>query len=756
MQRGMVIPAALAALGAALLAWQSGDEGRLGPWVGALALIMLLIVSRSPRAIVWLAVGSWVFVAVHHQWQRQLPAGLAGEDLQVQVRVLTAEREADITRLTLAIQRCRAGANLPRCDALGRVRVSAYQDHPYAAGERWQLTLRLRAPHGFANPSSFDYAAWLWREGIHATGYVRATPSPRRLEAARPTLRTLALERLDRAPLEPRTKRWLAALSLGDSSQLTQEDWALLNATGTTHLVVISGLHVGLVASFVLLACRLIARLVTPLSWRLRAWPWWAAGAACIGYALLAGMGPPALRAMVMTLLGLWVLGGRHAPGPWQAWWLALVIVVALDPLAAWRPGLWLSFVAVAWLIVIWQGRTRPVGIKGWGYALVRTQLLLAPLMAAAVLIAFGRVAPGAPLVNLLAVPFVSLVMVPLALLGWLGAALPGVGDALWWGFGQSLGLFRWLLDATLALAPLWQPSAALRYPLAAAWLLVALCFGLAFVPGWLRAISLAVAGFLPFAHVPEALPPAALRVTVHDVGQGQLVELESARRRMLYDTGPRFRSGFMPLESLWAPGRHFDRVLVSHADSDHAGGVAALRREHQVAQWLAPRGETLAVEHRHCAQGVEWREDGIDYRVLWPLPGLNALSPNERSCVLEVRIGEHRLLITGDAGSDSERRFLGALEGRVDVLVAGHHGSNTSSGIQFVRATEPRHVVFSAGRGNAFGHPTDAVVRRFRAVGSCLWNTAHDGALTFVLRAGEDLEVSPQRAPGGGRRRCR
>ncbi|MCP1314254.1 DNA internalization-related competence protein ComEC/Rec2, partial [Halomonas sp. 707D7] len=80
MQRGMVIPAALAALGAALLTWQSGGEGRLGPWVGALALIMLVIVNRSPRAIVWLAVAGWVFVAVHHQWQRQLPAGLAGQD----------------------------------------------------------------------------------------------------------------------------------------------------------------------------------------------------------------------------------------------------------------------------------------------------------------------------------------------------------------------------------------------------------------------------------------------------------------------------------------------------------------------------------------------------------------------------------------------------------------------------------------------------------------------------------------------------
>lgn len=146
---------------------------------------------------------------------------------------------------------------------------------------------------------------------------------------------------------------------------------------------------------------------------------------------------------------------------------------------------------------------------------------------------------------------------------------------------------------------------------------------------------------------------------------------------------------------------------------------------------------------------------DGVGYVYLWPPPGENELSANDRSCVLHVTVGEHSLLLTGDVGVDVERRLLTLLDTPVSVLVAGHHGSNTSSGEQFVRRTQPRHVVFSAGRDNAFGHPTQAVVRRFRRTGSCLWNTAHDGALTLWLIPGETLKVTPQRALSGKRQRC-
>ncbi|WP_447926180.1 DNA internalization-related competence protein ComEC/Rec2 [Vreelandella sp. EE27] len=755
MRAGGVIPAAVAALGGALLAWLSGPGGHWGVAIGAILLAALLMVNRTPRTFALLLIGAWVFVGIQVEWQRALPAGLGGEDLLVEARVDSVKPLAGATRLTLRVDRCESRPHRLSCESLKRVRVTAYSDTSYRAGEQWRLTLRLRPPRGFTNPHTFDYAQWLWREGIHATGYVRESPAPLRLKDACSTLKKRALAKIADTDLADRTRRWLAALTLGENSQLTQDDWALLNATGTTHLVVISGLHVGLIASLVLLIARFAARLLTPLDWRLRAWPWWAAGAACVGYALLAGMGPPAMRAMVMTLLGLWVLSGRHAPGPWQAWWLALLLIVLLDPLALWRPGLWLSFVAVGWLIVIWQGRARPSGVKGWCWALVRTQLLLAPLMAAAVLVAFGRVAPGAPLVNLLAVPWVSSLMVPLALLGWLLAPLPYVGVFVWWGFEQALGVFHGLLSLTLGAAPLWEPSASLKLPLAAALLLVALCFGLAFVPRWLRAAALLVTAALVLAHQPSALAPGVLRVTVFDVGQGQLVELESASWRMLYDTGPRFQSGFMPLETLWAPGQRFDQVMVSHSDIDHAGGVAALLREHRAAQWRAPQGEALPVSFEHCVRGQHEEHDGVSYRVLWPPAGENQLTPNERSCVLEVSIGEHRLWITGDVGRDTERRLVGDIESPISVLVAGHHGSRTSSGVQFVRASRPQHVVFSAGRDNAFGHPADDVVRRFRRNGSCLWSTAQHGALTFYLKAGREVEVSPQRGIDGGRKRC-
>ncbi|MEC9295637.1 MAG: MBL fold metallo-hydrolase, partial [Pseudomonadota bacterium] len=198
-----------------------------------------------------------------------------------------------------------------------------------------------------------------------------------------------------------------------------------------------------------------------------------------------------------------------------------------------------------------------------------------------------------------------------------------------------------------------------------------------------------------------------------------------------------------------------FDQVMVSHADTDHAGGVDALLADHQVAQWWAPAGESLSIPSQRCEQGQRWQRDGITYRILWPPSGENTLSSNDRSCVLAVYAGEHSLLITGDVGRQVERQLLPQLNGNVSVLVAGHHGSGTSSGVQFVRETQPHHVVFSAGRDNAFRHPADDVVRRFRQQHSCLWNTAQDGALKFTLIPQQPVTFQPLRALAGGHKRC-
>ncbi|MFD2190165.1 DNA internalization-related competence protein ComEC/Rec2 [Pistricoccus aurantiacus] len=750
MRIGFVLPMAISALAGVAL-------GRLA-WPGVFeiwALCMLLAGGTRRRLLlgvmalaalpVWLGTGA------------ELPAGLSRQDLRIEGRILEMEPRPHAARLLLAVERCRpTNSRLPACERLRRIRLTFYAAPDMRVGEHWALSVRLRPPGGFANPDAFDYQGWLWREGIDATGYVRSQPPPERLGEAQLSLRQSALASLDKRMSEGVARRWLAALTLGAKERLNDEDWTLLNATGTTHLMVISGLHVGLVATFALWLFRGLARLFTPMRWRMTAWPWGLAGLAALGYAWVAGLEPPALRASIMALVGLWVASGRHSPGLWQGFWLALGLVILIDPLSAWRPGTWLSFAAVAWLILIWRGRARPRGIKGWCWALLRTQLLLAPLMAAASLLAFSRLAPGSVLINLVAVPLVGSLLVPLGLVGWLTWPIVPLSSLCWWGFGQLAAGLHCLLEAVADGLPLWTPPVWMILPLGLALGLGAFLWA---APGLSRRLRIfGSCALLLLALNPRApeISPGMAQIWVYDVGQGQAVELRTAHHRLLLDTGPRFASGYMPLSGLWPPGRHFDTVVVSHTDLDHAGGLAALE-SHRVDRFLAPQGSNLEMPYRVCQRGQQWQWDGVGFHVLWPPAGnLEEFVENDRSCVLLVEAGGQRLLVTGDAGREVERRLLNRdsqlLDGRpLDVLVAGHHGSRTSSGEQFATRLSPRHVIYSAGRDNRFNHPAPQVVRRFRRQGSCQWNTAQDGAIRLVLGGAQGVELMPQRHPGVG-----
>ncbi|MHB0776940.1 DNA internalization-related competence protein ComEC/Rec2 [Halomonas sp. WWR20] len=761
MRMGWACPMAIAAIAGSVLGrwagfdWHEVEVGlAAAAQVWALALCLSLA-WRRPRVATALVVFAVCAAQVLAERSAVLPLGLSRQDVALQGRLLEVDVQDALVRLRLSVESCSPlEALLPACSRLGQVRLSWYDGPALQVGERWALTARLRPPTGFANAHTFDYQAWLWREGVHATGYVRASPAPRRLTPAPSTWRHSALAYLDAKDLPPLAGRWLAALTLGASERLTRDDWDLFNATGTTHLMVISGLHIGLVAALMLWLSRRMARLLAPGSWRLATWPWWLAGMSAAAYAWLAGLDPPAMRAMLMTLVGLWVASGRHAPGAWQAWWLALGCVVVVDPLAPWRPGFWLSFMAVAVLILAWDGRERPKGPKGWLWALCRTQLLLAPLMAAAVLLAFGRLAPVAPLVNLMVVPLVSSVMVPLGLLGWGLAWLAPLSMACWWLFAWLAAFVHGVLVWSAALLPAWSPDAWQLMPLTLGLGSLGLLWSLPGLTNGLRiwgSVSLTLLLWVVEPPVPNA---GSVEMIVHDVGQGQLIELRSAHYRLLFDTGPRFGSGFMVLDSLWASPQDFDDVIVSHGDQDHAGGIGALVEHHHVGQWWAPRREALEVKFTPCEAGVHWRRDGIEYRFLSPQAGDTALSSNDGSCVLLVDAGNERALITGDAGTAIEARLVKQLSGPLSVLVAGHHGSRTSSSVSFVKAMAPVNVVFSAGRDNRYGHPHAEVVRRFRAAHACLWDTAYDGALRFTLGQSNSAPKA-RRPPSGVEGRC-
>lgn len=738
MRYGRALPLALASLAGVV-------SGMLGSaaWLQLLVVMGVILLARRRWAgALGIAVILLVALRLMAMDGAELPRGLSRQDLSADVQLTSVKREGRITRMNAVVMDCQpADASLPRCDGLGSVRLSLYYPLAVQPGERWRFSVRLRPPSGMHNPGTFDYRAWLRREGIHATGYVRQSPEPVRLSQSNASLRRTALGYLERQPLSPLGRRWLAALTLGAGDQLERTDWERLNATGTTHLVVISGLHVALVAGLALWLARHLAKVVMPASWRMTPWPWWFAALTALGFAALSGLEPPAMRASIMTLLGLWVASGRHAPGAWQAWWLALAAVLLSDPLAAWRPGLWLSFVAVAVLILAWQGRPRPSGVRGWLWALVRTQLLLAPLMAAAVVLAFGRMAPAAPLVNLVAVPVVSSLMVPLGLAGWVLNEVPLIGGAPWWLFDRLAQATSVGLEQAADWLPLWHVPLEWRALLAAGLSLLGLSW---LLPGLSRSMRWAISGgliLLALLLEPDRPGVGTVRVVVHDVGQGQMVSLQTATYRLLVDAGPRYGSGFMPLDSIWSAPQVFDDVMISHDDQDHAGGVASLKQQHQVGRYLAPANSDLPVVFSECEAGQHWQRDRVDFRVLWPPHAATGLSRNDSSCVLLVSTGSTHLLITGDAGKSVERQLLDALPDEISVLVAGHHGSHTSSSATFIAAVRPSVVIFSAALDGRYGHPADPVVQRFRQHSDCQLNTGHDGAISLML--GNDAGVA-------------
>ncbi|ALM52159.1 DNA internalization-related competence protein ComEC/Rec2 [Halomonas huangheensis] len=759
---------ALGALGGGI-AFRAAELGL--PALGILLLASLAL--RRMELVAGCMAGLWLLISLLEVAAGRLPEGLVSEPLLVEGRVEevlgSSQRGSsqrglpDLQRMTLDVEDCRPlQEGLRDCRRLSRLRVSWYSAKDVAEvreGERWQFVVRVRPVSGMANVPGFDYERWLWRRGIQATGSVVASENAVRLARAPVDVRGALLDYLLQLSLDDQARRWLAALTLGAGEQLSDDDWALLRATGTAHLAVVSGLHVGMVAVLMLGAARLLARLLYPRSWRLQVWPWWLAALMISSYVWLVGAEPPALRALIMCLVGLWVASGWHSPSPWQGLALAFDVVVILDPLALWQPGLWLSFAAVMLLVVIWHGRQPGMGVVGAILGLVRTQWLLTPLVAGLVLMAFGQVAWLAPLVNLLAVPWLTLVIVPLGMLGWLASVvIPSVGLVVWQITGYAIEALLWLLTVFADMASVWYPQFPLDQWLALLLLSMAVVLAMPGLMWRLRLmllLVLLVAGLLIRSSMPA---DDEVELIVWDVGQGLMVEVRTSRHRLLFDSGPRFRSGFVPLSTFWPSAQHFDAVVISHADLDHAGGVSRLVDDHRVDRWYRPGTEPLELPPwvlvSDCHRGLEWQWDGIDFRFLWPPTDADQwkLSSNDGSCVLEVKVAGRRIVIPGDAGKRTERFWMGEIDGALDVLVAGHHGSATSTGAAMIEAKPPALTIISAGRYNVVGHPADAVIRRLRQAGSCLLSTALDGQVRLRVDASGAIKWHTRRnQPTGG-----
>ena len=615
-------------------------------------------------------------------------------------------------------------------EALPTMRAHWYAGEAVEPGERWRFVGSLRRPRGMSNPGGFDYESWLFAQQIGAVASIR---SGKRIEAGTQSLshwRRLVRQRLsERLSAHPGGER-LIALVVGDRSVLGDSDWQTLQATGTGHLMVISGLHVGMVSAAVF-------AMVSAMGWlgllRVSFPQQWLAAplalAAAAVYAGLAGFAVPTQRALLMVALVLLARLRYRQINPWVFWLGALCAVTILAPAAPLRAGFWLSFMAVGLLLLGMAGRLAVRGIWWrWGRAQWVIFVGLWPW-----LVLWGM--PGsltAPALNLIAIPWVSLVVVPAALLGTLAELYLGSESLLWLAAKALNGLFHILEHAAS-----WRAPVMLAFPGWINWSIGAVGALALISPlsGILRVPALVclVAFFQPMSRAPE---PGGFWVTTLDVGQGLSVLIQTHSHVLLYDTGARLRSGFDLGEAVVYPAllelgvRKLDTLLLSHADNDHAGGAAALLERLPVARVLSGQATELAgLGAQPCQPGEAWNWDGVEFRVVYSAPP--PAPANERSCVLRITGAWGSVLLPGDLGIRGEYQMLSEPLAS-DLLVAPHHGSRTSSSYAFIRAVSPRWVVFSSAFHSPFGHPHPKVVERYRELLAEPVYTARSGAIRF------------------------
>jgi competence protein ComEC len=737
--------------------------------------------------------------ACHFDAQRLDPA-LEGRDVQV-VGVVRDLTHSNATGLRFQMQLESAQMDARAVQLPPRINVGWYrglsprgagaeptdwelqrQPQDLRPGQRWQFTLRVKAPHGSRNPHGFDYELWLWTQGVQATGYVRAgsrDAAPVLLgdTGAYPVaaLRQQVRARILAQVPDPQAAGLVAALVVGDQAAIDRADWDVFRATGVAHLVSISGLHITMFAWGAMAVVGCLWRRSQRLCLWLPAPTAALAGGVllALAYSLFSGWGVPAQRTCIMlaTVAALRMLGLRW---PWpQVWLLAFCAVVASDPWALLQAGFWLSFVAVAVLFAsdsgrkrleqgshpgplsalapdprdrldtvallpLPQGKPRPVwlcwplagiaAMRDGLQALVGEQWKMTLALAPLSVLLFGQMSVVGLVANVLAVPWVTLVLTPLAMLGvlfapfWLGAAL-------------AVDVLMAVLQPMAA----W-PGALLVLGMPPLWLAVLAVGGgaLLVLPGpWsLRILGLPLLLAVPLWRTPV---PAAgeFELIAADVGQGNAVLVRTAQHALLYDAGPRYSLDsdaghrvLLPL--LLATQTRLDRVVLSHRDTDHVGGAAAVLATQPQADVLS----SLAADHplladrssQRCEAGQSWTWDGVRFEVLHPSTHDYGVQPppkpNALSCVLRISGRAASALLAGDIEGPQEaallaRRGQGSDRLRSTVLLAPHHGSKTSSSAEFVAAVRPAVVLVQAGYRNRYGHPAPEVVARYRALGA-------------------------------------
>lgn len=759
-------------------------------WLFVLLIFSVLLGARlSPWSTRFFAVLCLLASAYYsHYWLEQrlssrLSANLSGITVEgVGDIVGCSDGDFDVQKLLLQVEWLNANEQI--LPPLKRLALSNYQrsdrdktqrSATIACGSKVKFTAKLRAPYSFVNPWGFDYEAWQLSRGVDASGYFLNHEVIGSAQGWQNSLLVLRQQWIQRAAsLSGPAGQLVPALLFGESGYLPKDQWLDFQLTGTIHLLIVSGLHVGflvfIIGALWFVLIRLEVLLFFPKASLLFKLTPVVLLLACGVYAYMAGMGLAIQRAGLMLAMGIGVVYLRRHWSLFDTWLWVVLLVLLINPLSMLFIGFWFSFAAVGALLIAYVGQIggRPSLDRADSRRIKKTagqssqiieklKLVYHPqwvVFIALMPLLWMFQQPQSVLsffTNIIAIPLLGFIVMPLSLLAFIWPESMAV-DAL-----NSVLSHAMVFLHQLSNMPSW-----LVYKSSGLWLILLL--PLVLLALWftgapfkrLSIVLLTLIFFLP-------LTPNEERLIVFDVGQGLAVygsgisnglhdaSGKAQQSSWLYDTGAQFRSGFSLGDAVVAKnilafnGQRLDLLFVSHSDNDHAGGEDGLRRKLIANSTFA--GQPKQSHHKNCHDVDGWQtlSHGAGRWRLFKYATNNG-TDNNQSCVIQIEMSGKTILLPGDIDKKAEALLLAAYgnELKSDVLVVGHHGSKTSSSDAWLASVDPTVAIVSSGFNNRFHHPHGSVLARFQRHSIALYNTADSGAVEIHLA--KDMQVTQWR----------